>query len=105
VYITHAQKLISLRASFILIAALNPYPYGFWGNKKPACHCNPLQVRKYLEKLSGPLLDCIDLQVQVQSVEYDTIKITTKFVSSHSMFVCMQKVVVVQHVYFGHNNV
>ncbi len=104
VCITRSQQSISFPASFILIAALNPCPCGHWGDKKRACHCNSLQVRKYLEKLSGPLLDRIDLQVQVQSVEYDTIKTTAKSVSSHSMFVCVQKAVIAQRARFGHDN-
>ena len=60
-------------AAFLLVAALNPCPCGFYGDKKRNCICSNLQIKKYLEKLSGPLLDRIDLQVPVQSVEYDKI--------------------------------
>lgn len=105
VCIARAQQSISFPASFLLIAALNPCPCGYWGDKKRACHCSSLQVTKYLEKLSGPLLDRIDLQVQVQSVAYDTIKTPTKSVSSQEMFAGVQKAVIAQHERFGHGNV
>lgn len=74
VCIARAQQTISFPASFLLVAALNPCPCGFWGDKKRQCTCSPQQINRYLDKLSGPLLDRIDLQINVQSVEYETIK-------------------------------
>jgi magnesium chelatase family protein len=74
VNIARVQQSLSFPASFLLIAALNPCPCGYWGDKKRACHCTSQQIGRYLDKLSGPLLDRIDLQISVQSVEYDTIK-------------------------------
>ncbi|MCK5633170.1 YifB family Mg chelatase-like AAA ATPase [bacterium] len=74
VSISRVQQSLNFPASFLLVAALNPCPCGFWGDKKRSCHCSKQQVNKYLDKLSGPLLDRIDLQISVQSVEYDTIK-------------------------------
>jgi len=74
VCIARAQQTVNFPAAFLLVAALNPCPCGFWGDKKRECHCSQQQVAKYLDKLSGPLLDRIDLQISVQSIEYDTIK-------------------------------
>lgn len=74
VNISRVQQSLNFPASFLLVAALNPCPCGFWGDKKRSCHCTTQQVNRYLEKLSGPLLDRIDLQISVQSVDYATIK-------------------------------
>jgi len=78
VCIARAQQTISFPSSFLLVAALNPCPCGFWGSKKRACTCSQQQISRYIDKLSGPLLDRIDLQINVQSVEYDTIKEKTE---------------------------
>jgi magnesium chelatase family protein len=74
VNISRVQQSLTFPASFLLVAALNPCPCGYWGDKKRTCHCTSQQINRYLDKLSGPLLDRIDLQISVQSVEYDTIK-------------------------------
>ncbi len=73
VCISRAQHSITFPASFLLIAALNPCPCGFLGDKKRKCTCTSHQITKYMSKLSGPLLDRIDLQVPVSSLEYDSI--------------------------------
>jgi len=78
VCIARAHQTISFPASFLLVAALNPCPCGFWGDKKRQCTCSQHQISRYLDKLSGPLLDRIDLQINVQSVEYETIKNKSK---------------------------
>lgn len=72
--ITRSQQTVTFPASFLFIAALNPCPCGFFGDKRKACSCTPPQVKRYLEKLSGPLLDRIDLQVPVQSISYETLE-------------------------------
>ena len=74
VNIARVQQSLSFPASFLLIAALNPCPCGFLGDKKRKCNCTNQQITRYLSKLSGPLLDRVDLQISVQSVAYDTIK-------------------------------
>jgi magnesium chelatase family protein len=57
-------------ASFILVAAMNPCPCGFLGDAKRPCKCSPPQVEKYMGRVSGPLLDRIDLHIEVPSVPY-----------------------------------
>ncbi|MCL5436829.1 MAG: YifB family Mg chelatase-like AAA ATPase [Candidatus Dependentiae bacterium] len=74
VCIARAQQSVTFPASFLLVAALNPCPCGYRGDKRKQCICSAQQVKKYLEKLSGPLLDRIDLQIAVQGVDYETIQ-------------------------------
>jgi magnesium chelatase family protein len=74
VSISRVAQSVSFPASCLLVAALNPCPCGFFGDKKRQCVCSRQQIVKYISKLSGPLLDRIDLQVNVQSIEYDAIK-------------------------------
>ncbi len=71
--IARAQQSISYPAHVLLVAAMNPCPCGFYGDRKKTCHCQPKKIQRYLEKISGPLLDRIDLQVAVQGVSYDTV--------------------------------
>lgn len=73
VCISRAQQSVTFPASFLLVAALNPCPCGYFGDKKKVCNCSSNQINTYLDKLSGPLLDRIDLQITVQPVDYETI--------------------------------
>jgi len=73
VSIARVNQSIEFPASLLLVAALNPCPCGFLGDKKRTCYCSKQQITRYLNKLSGPLLDRIDLQIHVQSLEYDAI--------------------------------
>lgn len=73
VVIARAQQTVEFPAAFLMVAALNPCPCGFFGDKKRQCTCTQKQIDSYLEKLSGPLMDRIDLQVPVQSIDYDTV--------------------------------
>jgi magnesium chelatase family protein len=86
VSISRVAQNVSFPASFLLVAALNPCPCGFFGDKKRQCTCSRQQIMKYISKLSGPLLDRIDLQVPVQSIEYDSIKSTGDEQSSASLY-------------------
>jgi len=70
VCIARAQSSIEFPASFLLIAALNPCPCGFFGDTHKRCICTPQQISSYFGKLSGPLLDRIDLHVTVPSIPY-----------------------------------
>lgn len=65
VSISRASAQISFPARFQLIAAMNPCPCGFYGDGQGRCRCTPAQVRRYRQKISGPLLDRIDLHVPV----------------------------------------
>lgn len=71
VHIVRAQHAVSFPANFLLVAALNPCPCGFLDDKRRPCTCHPNRVQQYLNRISGPLIDRIDLQVAVTSMSYD----------------------------------
>jgi len=68
--ITRSLVTASFPANFMLIAAMNPCPCGYFGDRIHNCHCTPQQIRQYQAKISGPLLDRIDLHIEVPSVQY-----------------------------------
>lgn len=97
VSISRATHTADFPAKFLLVAALNPCPCGFYGDKKRNCICSSMQIKKYLEKLSGPLLDRIDLQVPVQSVEYKTLQEkATKSTTSKEIKVSVESAIAIQ---------
>lgn len=71
VAISRATGAVKFPAQFTLIAAANPCPCGYLGDLKKACRCTPNQIRHYQNKLSGPLLDRIDLHLNVPAVDVD----------------------------------
>ena len=68
--ISRVQQSIQYPSSFLLVTALNPCPCGYLGDKTKECVCSVMQIQKYQDKLSGPLLDRIDIKVAVQAVTY-----------------------------------
>jgi magnesium chelatase family protein len=66
--VARVARTVSFPARFVLVAAMNPCPCGYRGDPKRACRCTPQQVAKYRGRISGPLLDRIDLVVDVQPV-------------------------------------
>jgi magnesium chelatase family protein len=70
VTISRASGSMTFPAEFMLVAAMNPCPCGYYGSLKRSCRCGPLQVQRYRQRISGPLLDRIDLHVEVPGIEY-----------------------------------
>ncbi|MBL7216990.1 MAG: YifB family Mg chelatase-like AAA ATPase [Desulfobacteraceae bacterium] len=70
VTISRANSTVAYPAEFMLVAAMNPCPCGFLGDPKRECICTTLQIQRYRAKISGPLLDRIDLHMEVPSVPY-----------------------------------
>jgi magnesium chelatase family protein len=70
VSISRAKISIDFPASFMLIASMNPCPCGYFNHPEKECTCSPMVVQKYLNKISGPLLDRIDLHVEVTPVAF-----------------------------------
>ena len=68
--ITRSLVTASFPAKFMLVAAMNPCPCGYFGDRVRPCRCSPQQIRQYQGKISGPLLDRIDLHIEVPSVKY-----------------------------------
>lgn len=71
VTISRARVSLSFPANFMLVAAMNPCPCGFHGDPVKECTCSSAQVRRYQQRLSGPLLDRIDIHIEVPRVDYD----------------------------------
>jgi magnesium chelatase family protein len=68
--ITRSAVTAGFPAKFMLVAAMNPCPCGYFGDRVHRCRCSPQQIRQYQSKISGPLLDRIDLHIEVPSVKY-----------------------------------
>lgn len=75
VTISRARVSVDYPAGFMLIASMNPCPCGFYNHPEKDCVCGPGVVKKYLSKISGPLLDRIDLHVEVTPVSYDELAV------------------------------
>jgi magnesium chelatase family protein len=71
VTVSRAQSTITFPAQFILIAAQNPCPCGYLTDQSKQCICTPTQILRYQKRVSGPLLDRIDLHIEVGRVKYD----------------------------------
>jgi magnesium chelatase family protein len=71
VTISRAQGSLTFPANFQLIAAMNPCPCGYYGDPVKPCSCSPGTVTKYQKRISGPLLDRIDIHIEVPRVEYE----------------------------------
>ena len=69
VCVSRAAAAYDFPSDFMLVAAMNPCPCGWFGDKTHACRCSPSAIMKYQSRVSGPLLDRIDIQVEVPSVE------------------------------------
>lgn len=82
VNISRAKFSVEYPASFMLIASMNPCPCGYYNHPEKDCVCHPGQVKKYLNKISGPLLDRIDLHVEVTPVQYNELSSDMKSESS-----------------------
>jgi len=72
--ISRAGGAATYPARFVLVAAMNPCPCGFWGDAERDCTCLPEQIERYRSKLSGPLLDRIDLRVHVPRVPFERLR-------------------------------
>jgi magnesium chelatase family protein len=76
--ISRAKFSIEYPSSFMLVASMNPCPCGYFNHPEKECVCGPGTVQKYLSKVSGPLLDRIDLHVEVTPVNFDQLADTRK---------------------------
>ena len=67
--ISRSEATIRFPSVFLLIAAMNPCPCGYSLHPRRVCHCSPERIRRYLEKVSGPLLDRIDVRLEIQAAD------------------------------------
>ncbi|MCD6093956.1 MAG: YifB family Mg chelatase-like AAA ATPase [Candidatus Omnitrophica bacterium] len=68
--ISRAVRAITYPARFMIVAAMNPCPCGYFGSPHRQCHCTPHQIQRYRAKISGPLLDRIDIHIEVPALRY-----------------------------------
>ena len=73
VTVTRAMAKVTYPSSFMLVCAMNPCKCGYFGDSTKQCSCTPASIKKYLERVSGPLLDRIDIEIELPSVSYDEI--------------------------------
>ncbi len=72
--VARSNATVTYPANFMLIASMNPCPCGNYGSKDRECKCSASQINKYLSKLSGPIMDRIDIHIEVDNVTYDQLK-------------------------------
>ncbi len=94
VTISRASGSVTFPCSFMLVAAMNPCPCGFYGDRKRECRCSDRQVQNYRNKISGPLLDRIDIHVEVPLIEYETL---TSLEAGEASSDIRKRVVVARH--------
>lgn len=85
VTISRALSSVTFPADFMLVAALNPCPCGYRGDPRRTCHCTPPQVERYMARISGPLVDRIDIHLEVPAVPYKELSASTRGLSSAEM--------------------
>ena len=85
VSISRVNASLTYPCNFMLIASMNPCPCGYYGTKDKNCTCTRTQISKYINKISGPLLDRIDIHVEVQAVEYEKLRKEVKEESSEEI--------------------
>src|SRR5208337_937793 len=76
---------LTFPARFMLAAAMNPCPCGFHNDRTRECHCTPPMIQRYISKISGPLLDRIDIHIDVPAVNYKEMRSTKESESSASI--------------------
>ncbi|MDO8630383.1 MAG: YifB family Mg chelatase-like AAA ATPase [Phycisphaerales bacterium] len=74
VTIARAQSTVSFPASFVLVAAMNPCPCGYFTDTRRACTCTPRQIERYLSRISGPLIDRIDIHIEVPAIPFSELR-------------------------------
>ncbi len=85
VTISRAMGSVTFPANLMLVAAMNPCPCGFRGDPKKQCNCSPMQIERYLGRISGPLLDRIDIHIEVPPVPFRELSDTADGTSSETM--------------------
>ena len=96
VTVARVARSVEYPANFMLIASMNPCPCGNYGSRTQICKCSPSQIHNYVSKLSGPLLDRIDLQIEVDSIQYDEFRGKEKAETSASVKARINKVRAIQ---------
>lgn len=78
VTISRLNSSVTYPSEFMLIASMNPCQCGYYGSQEKECRCKPEQIRKYINRVSGPLLDRIDIHIEVNPIQYNQLGQKTK---------------------------
>ncbi|VAW36790.1 AAA+ ATPase superfamily protein YifB/ComM, associated with DNA recombination [hydrothermal vent metagenome] len=100
--ISRAAKQAEFPAKFQLIAAMNPCPCGYWGDAERTCICSQVQIERYRAKVSGPLLDRIDMHVEVARIAYKELRIMST--SNESSITVKKRVSAARNIQLVRNN-
>lgn len=103
--VSRAKGNVKYPSSFMLCASMNPCPCGNYGSETQECRCTSAQIRKYKSKISGPLLDRIDIQVQVDGVNYDDLISDEKAESSFDVKRRVNQARLIQRERFKNENI
>jgi magnesium chelatase family protein len=101
VTISRALASTTFPASFILVASMNPCPCGYLGDAKHPCKCTPMQIERYMGRISGPLLDRIDLHIEVPAVPFQELSGNADGTASAAMRAQVSRARLVQQRRFG----
>ncbi len=101
VTISRSRFSVEFPASFMLVASMNPCPCGYFNHPQKSCSCGPGVVQKYLNKVSGPLLDRIDIQLEVTPVSFENLHNNAPAESSEQIRKRVQKAREIQKVRFS----
>ncbi|MCX5644328.1 MAG: YifB family Mg chelatase-like AAA ATPase [Phycisphaerae bacterium] len=85
VIVSRAKRTIQFPAQFMLVAAMNPCPCGYFGSSLRACKCSPGQIARYVAKVSGPLVDRIDIHIDVPAVAFSKLRSQARQIDSDSL--------------------
>lgn len=96
VTVSRAKQSLDYPAKFMLVASMNPCPCGNYGSKTQQCRCTAAEIRRYISRLSGPLLDRIDLQVEVDGISYEELRFAPPSESSATIKERVEKARAVQ---------
>lgn len=97
VIISRLYSKVIYPANFMLIASMNPCPCGYYGSEEKKCSCTEQSIQRYLNKISGPLLDRIDLHVEAKAVKYEKLNSNIK---QESSYIIKQRVNSARHIQF-----
>ncbi|MBI5183699.1 MAG: YifB family Mg chelatase-like AAA ATPase [Nitrospinae bacterium] len=105
VTISRASTSITYPSRFMLIAAMNPCPCGYKNDPKKGCSCSPMQIKKYISRVSGPLMDRIDIHIDVPPLKYQELRSDNNGERSDIIKERVKKVRMIQHRRFKNENI
>jgi magnesium chelatase family protein len=101
VTISRAMASSNFPASFVMVASMNPCPCGYLGDVRHSCKCLPQQIERYMGRVSGPLLDRIDLHIEVPAVPFAELSATSDGTNSATMRAEVSRARAVQRARYG----